>query len=346
MSTVLFVGGGSIGHIAPAIAVLEALRERDRSSQAHFVCSERKEDQKFLKNTDVPFTTLKAPKIGPSLLWTFPSAMRQAKALLDEIKPRVIFSKGGYVSVPICLAAHQRRIPIVLHESDAVMGRANRLVSRWAKHICLGLPLSTDSLSTFHSTGNPIRAEIAHGNRAEGLKLTGLDGKRPILLVTGGSQGAQTINQIIAELLPEILKLCDVVHLTGKGKELNIKQNGYWSRPFVTDELPHLYALADIAVSRAGAGSIAELAANSIPTILVPLRGVGHDHQQLNAELIEKEHGCVLIQQKLLSQKLVPKIEQLISNKEGLRSLGKQLNKFHKKDAAANIAKILQEELA
>jgi len=349
MPTVLFVGGGSIGHIAPALAVWHALREQNHNVQAHFVCTARKEDQQFLRNTDIPFTAFETPRVGLSLLWTFHRAMTQAKELLDQIKPDVIFSKGSNVSIPVCLAAHRRGIPIILHESDAVMGRANRIVARWAKHICTGFPIAATmnyEPSTINHTGNPIRPGASQGNRAEGRRLTGLSSERPVLLVMGGSQGSLAINQIVATLLPTLLKSCDVIHLTGKGKELKIKADGYWSHSFVTEELPHIYALADIAVSRAGANSIAELAANAIPTILVPLRGVGHDHQQHNAVFVEREQGCVLLQQKTLRNTLIPTVEQLIDDGEMRESLGRQLHRLHKTNAAECIAKILQQELA
>lgn len=352
MHTLLFVGGGSIGHIAPALAVWEELRDRSSNLQAHFVCSMRAEDQKFLRNAHVPFTAIKAPRIGLSLPLDFVHAMLQAKALLNNVKPAVIFSKGGSVSVPVCLAAHWMGIPIVLHESDAVMGYANRIVARWARHICLGFPPNHQhhtlhsSLLTFHFTGNPIRPEVTRGTRTEGLRITGLTGERPTLLIMGGTQGAKIINETIEKLLPKLLQHCDIVHLTGTGKELHVKQDGYWAHPFVTSELPHLYAIADIAISRAGAESIAELAANAIPTILVPLRGVGHDHQQYNAEVVAKKGGCIILQQRTLSSTILPTIERLFCTPNEQKTLGRQLHALHAADAAKRIANILLEMLA
>jgi UDP-N-acetylglucosamine--N-acetylmuramyl-(pentapeptide) pyrophosphoryl-undecaprenol N-acetylglucosamine transferase len=335
MSTVLFAGGGSIGHIAPSVAVADSLKAIKPDTKIHFVCSSHGEDTQFLKDEGFDYTPINAPRLSLSFPWRFFSAYKKASALLKELSPQVVFSKGGYVSVPVCLAAHRKKIPIVLHESDAVSGRANRLVSRWAKEVCSGFPIQ----NALH-TGNPIRKEVINGNQEEGLRITGFSGNKPILIVMGGSQGAQALNKMITNNLEKLLESLDIIHLTGDNKLTTQNQEGYWAKEFAHEELPHLYAISSLALSRAGAGSIAELSANSIPTILVPLEGVANDHQLKNAKIISESNGFILLRQKDLNSNLINSIQDLVAS-----------NQKHKpsnppKDAARQIAEILSKYLA
>ena len=342
MSTILFVGGGSVGHIAPAIAVWNELKKIEPTAKAHFVCSERPDDAAFLSAFGLPFTIFRAPRLSISFPFKFHQAKREANRILSTLNPDVIFSKGGYVSVPICLAAKKKGIPIILHESDTIGGRANKIVGAWAEKICTGFPIEMEK--AVH-TGNPVRSEITNGSKDAGLDITGFTGEKPILMVIGGSQGAQAINEAVKKLLPKLLGLCDIIHITGRGKNVATDTKGYWSRPFVNEELPHLYACASLALSRSGAGSIGELAANGIPAILVPLRGVGHDHQQKNAEHVESVGACLLIQQDKLESKLFEIVQNLVEDKAELQELSSSIKKLHNPDSAKKIANIILEDM-
>ncbi len=317
---VLFVGGGSIGHIAPAIAVWEELRELRPDIRAHFVCSSKRADQQFLQKANVHFDVVDAPKLGVMWPLRFLQSYEQSLGIIKTFKPNIIFSKGGFVSVPVCLAAWRHGIPIVLHESDAVMGRANRLIGKLAEHVCLGFAATKNQNLKTHQpvTGNPVRRSVTQGSREEGLQKTGFSGRRPILLVMGGSQGAKALNDVIMERLDQILERVDVIHITGRGKKEERRgkmevQQGYFSIEFAHEELPHFYATSAVALSRAGAGSIAELEACHVPAILVPLRGVGHDHQHLNAISACKQSDLFIhVEQSELSEKLIPTIRSLL----------------------------------
>jgi UDP-N-acetylglucosamine--N-acetylmuramyl-(pentapeptide) pyrophosphoryl-undecaprenol N-acetylglucosamine transferase len=262
------------------------------------------------------------------------------------MKPHVIFSKGGAVSVPMCLAAKQLRIPIVLHESDAVSGWANWLVGRWAERICLGFKGSIQSPKAVF-TGTPVRRAITAGSRQRGLAITGLSHLRPVLLILGGSQGALALNRAVVSNLTSLLNLCDVIHLTGKGKAL-VAQNppGYWQCPFVMEEYPHLLAAADVALSRAGATTIVELAATGLPTILVPLEGVAHDHQRRNAEVAIRSGGCILLEQRRLTSALVPTIRHLLGSPETRHTMSSAIHALHQPEAARQIAGVIAGYLA
>jgi UDP-N-acetylglucosamine--N-acetylmuramyl-(pentapeptide) pyrophosphoryl-undecaprenol N-acetylglucosamine transferase len=346
MALVFFVGGGSVGHIAPSVAVWETLQETAPGSEALFICADRDDDCAFLSAHGLPCSPLRAPRLSLGFPFRFGRAVAEAGRLLDTRRPAAIFSKGGYVSLPVCFAARRRRVPIVLHESDAVEGWANRLIGFWADRVCLGFPDEGGRRSKAVVTGNPVRFGIDKGSRERGLSLTGFSGKRPVLLVIGGSQGAQAINQVVAASLGELTAACDVIHLTGREKGNPTQREGYWQAPFVTEELPHLYAAADMALSRAGAGAIGELAANGMATIFCPLRGVAHDHQQRNADAVLAAGGCIVIQQEDLARRLSATISTLAASSEQREILARNLRPFHHPDAARRIAGIIAETLA
>ncbi len=335
----LCVGGGSVGHIAPAVAVWDALHEIAPKSEVHFVCSPRPDDAKFLQAKKLPHSILNAPRLSPLLLLKMMQSVKEAKHILKKQKPDIIFSKGGYVSIPVCFAARQMKIPIVLHESDSVSGYANRIVANWAACICSGFP------GKHIFTGNPVRKAVTEGSKKEGLRISGLTGDKPILLVMGGSQGAEAINTAITEALDDLLLRCNIIHITGRAKRTKESTTGYFALEFAHDELQHFYACADIALSRAGAGSIAELAANSVPTILVPLRGVGHDHQYKNALVAAKNGGCIRVEQERLSTELIPVIHNLLTDNQKQKEMKEEIQSLSHPDAALQIAKILVQTL-
>ncbi len=325
MIKVLMVGGGSAGHIAPMIAVAEALEELEPGTRVSFVCSDKPADAAFLAMEKRSCTTLPS-----SLLQGFTKALR----ILKKEKPDVVFSKGSAVSVPLCTAAWMKRVPIVLHESDVVMGRANKLIS----HIATVVVLGTD-------IGNPIRARIPKGKKEEGLRIAGLDGRKPVLLVMGGSQGALAINQAVAAQLDALLKVCDVIHLTGKGKSVATNRPGYYATDFGSDVLPHLYAATDLAVSRAGAGSIAELGVCGVPAILVPIKGLAGDHQVGNAERAAEGGGCVVLPQERLEE-LSMMVTRLLSDPVTAQTMGERARYAAKPEAARLIAKTVFSSVA
>ncbi len=343
--TVLFVGGGSIGHIAPSVAVMQQLQRLKPDVQCHFVCLPSSAETSYLQKNGCTFSTISAPRLSLSFPWKFYKALKQASALLDEVQPSVVFSKGGYVSAPVCLAARRKKIPIVLHESDAVSGYANRMVGRWAQKICTGFPLQKEDALHVH-TGNPIREKVTQGNRDEGLQITGFSAGRPMLLVMGGSQGSQALNKAVSDQIMELLDMCNVIHLTGHNKDgAGVQDSRYFRREFVHGELPHLYAISDVAVSRAGANALSELAANNIQTIVVPLRGVGHDHQQKNAEAAA-QNGCVLLDQNDLKTSLLQTVKECLHSKNS-GSLASQAPKTGSpEEPSIQIAKILSDTVS
>lgn len=355
---ILYVSGGSAGHLAPLVAVERAIKQLDKEAAHLFLCSDRPEDSSYLRHEHVTFRAIPRPRRSLSMPLTFVRNYFASKKAIREFKPDVVFSKGGAVSVPACLAAKHLKIPIVIHESDAVMGRANALIAKWATKVCLGFPIQTRKPAGRQAgsqtrkrvnitvTGNPVRPEIIDGKRTEGLRITGLSGKRPIMMILGGSQGAEALNAAVRTNIDALLKICDIIHLTGKGKSGATKRAGYWSAEFAYGELPHLYAIATVALSRAGAGSISELAANGIPTILVPIRGLAHDHQMRNATTAQENGKCILLLQEYLPQQLVQTVAKLLSDTEQRTKISKTIRSLHHADASRLIAKIIAECVA
>jgi len=353
---VLFAGGGTLGHITPAIAVARELQKRHPDAVMHFVCSPRGE-AKFLKKESLPYTVIDAPRLSWNFPWRFFLAHRKALQLLRSMKPKVIFSKGGYVAIPVCFAAKKLGIPIILHESDALMGRANRIIARMATRVCLGFPTNYPSVparagqlptTNYQLTGNPLRAEITRGSREEGLRITGFSGTRPILLIVGGSQGAQSINEWALRNLEGLMKMCDVIHLTGPGKDIHqqtTQPKNYWVTDFAHTELPHLYACASVAISRGGAGSIAELLGNVIPTILIPLTGVAHDHQMHNAVSVQKRGLGLLVTQDDMDRSLLNVVSQLLSDSAAREDIRAKIRVERQGDSTGQIAKLISDIL-
>lgn len=354
---ILFCGGGSIGHLAPSVAMWEAIREKHPESKALFVCSMRREDRVFLRANKVRFVPILAPKTG-TLLRTllfplfFPIACLEAFLIILFARPHVILAKGGYVSVPISLVGWILRRPIVLHESDRVMGKANQVLLKYARHLCIGTPqkeLANKDVMTrldisITATGNPIRKKLFSGSKDGGRRVTKYSGKRPVLLIIGGSQGAQIINEAVWKNLDQLLNLCDVLHITGRGKmNRNIKHAHYWQREVMHEELENIYAFADVVVSRAGAGAIAELSALGKATILVPIPGLAHNHQEENARFLRAADAVVALDQKSLKDTLVPNVENLLQDEGRRNALGERFRRFSDPDAADRIANILIE---
>jgi UDP-N-acetylglucosamine--N-acetylmuramyl-(pentapeptide) pyrophosphoryl-undecaprenol N-acetylglucosamine transferase len=355
MLRVLFCGGGSVGHLAPSVAVWEEIQKKEPNAKELFVCSYKKEDRAFLAGKNIEKISIAAPKLTGEIELIlfpilFPLACLHALLILIWFRPNVIFAKGGYVSVPIALVGWILRRPIVLHESDSIMGRANRFLLRFSKRLCIGAPqkeitdeeIMTSTKIEVTATGNPIRKELLTGSDDGGRRVTGFSGKKPIILIWGGSQGAQTLNEAVWGSLEQLLDLGDVIHLTGRGKqEKRITHARYFQRDVLYKELPNVLAFADVIVSRAGAGSIAELSALGKATILVPLPVKVQKHQQENAHFLEIANAVVVLDQDSLQETLTPAIREILRSDTNRGELGSRLHTFAVPDAAERIANIL-----
>ena len=240
-----------------------------------------------------------------------------------RFNPDVIFCKGGYVSLPVAIGGYLARKPIIIHESDFIPGLANKISARFANVVCVSFK---DSAAFFKKkrvvmSGNPVREDLATGSRQKALELTGLSGSKPVILVIGGSQGANLINELIWSNLHELLTNFEIIHLCGAGKmNTSIDKAGYYSMEYASEELKDLLALSNIVISRAGANSLAELAFLKKPAVLIPLVKGSRGDQIANAIEYSKDYPAVILdERKLESEKpdLSALCKELLNKKEG-----------------------------
>lgn len=336
---IVLTGGGTAGHVTPNIALLPALREA--GYEIAYVGSEKGIERELMRDCGVRYVGIPTGKLRRYFdLKNFTDPFRvllgyrKARAFLKAWKPDVVFSKGGFVSVPVVRAAGSLKIPCAIHESDMTPGLANRLCFGAAAKVCCNFPETLDRVPKGKGvlTGTPIRTELLAGSREEGLRFCGFlqEGEaaagRPILLVMGGSQGAASVNEAVRAHLDELLEDFLVVHLCGAGKYDATKDGtaGYRQFEYVKDELKHLLAAADVVVSRAGANSIFEILALKKPNLLIPLSAGSRGDQILNARSFEAQgFSKVLVESEeegILDRNLVSTVRELYAEREKYRT--------------------------
>lgn len=321
--TIVIVGGGSAGHVLPALPVADELIKRQW--RVHFVGTHSGLEEKLLGDRDINFHSVSAGKLRRYFSWqNFSDVLRifmgvvQAAVLLRRIRPQVIFSKGGFVSFPVVFSGWLLRIPIVAHESDLTPGLANRLVMPFVSTLCSSF--ADTRFSGFKgrvvNTGTPVREDLLKGDVAAGRSFLGAEDARPILLVTGGSLGADALNTIVRNSLPVLCANYFVVHICGPGKTENIVQSGYLELEYVDSGWGDILAAADIVVSRAGANALFELWALKKLTLLVPLSGAASRGDQLANAAYAKAQGLseVVAEEDLGTKQLLAALERLSEN--------------------------------
>ena len=322
--TIVFTGGGTAGHVTPNLALIEKL---DRTEwDVHYIGTSGMEKDLLAAVPDVTYHEIDSGKLRRYLslkTLTMPIHVQrgyhQAKRILRALHPAVVFSKGGYVSVPV-VAAAKGICPVLTHESDYTPGLANRIDAHFASKVLVTfadtVPLVKGGKGVH--TGTPIRPELYRGSRNKALAFTGLSGKKPVLLVTGGSLGAVAVNVAVREALPKLLETFDVVHLCGKGKvDDSIKLSGYLQYDYIRDEMADLFALADAVVSRAGANAVFELLALHKPMLLLPLSSAStRGDQELNAAYFEKRgYARVLRAEEVSAASVLREVAALYENR-------------------------------
>ena len=326
MKRIVLTGGGTAGHVTPNIALLPSLREH--GYEISYIGSHDGIEKDLAKSNDLPYYGISCGKLRRYLdLKNLRDPFRiikgffEARKLLKKIKPDVIFSKGGFVSVPVVLAAKTRHIPVISHESDMTPGLANKISMPFAWKICCNFPETLKNLPPEKAvlSGSPIREELFTGDKEEGRKICGFNTDKPVLLVTGGSLGSAVLNEALRKILDPLLKEFQVVHLCGKGN-LDASLNnieGYKQIEYANTEMKDLFALSDLVISRAGANAICEILALNKPNILIPLsKNASRGDQILNARSFEKQGFSVVIEEEeLTDEKLLNEIRTLYNDK-------------------------------
>lgn len=311
MKKIVLTGGGTAGHVTPNIALLPGLKEAGFDIQ--YIGSYEGMEKKLIEKEKIPYTGISTGKFRRYFSLknlTDPARVikgyTQARKFIKTYKPDVVFSKGGFVSVPVVLAAKHCKVPVIIHESDMTPGLANRLSIPSASKVCCNFPETIKHLPEDKAvlSGSPIRKELLTGNKQAALRFTGLTSEQPILLMMGGSTGSQAVNAVLRKALPELLKKFQVIHLCGKGNlDESLKGlTGYRQYEYISEELKDLLAAADIVLSRAGANAICELLALKKPNILVPLSAaVSRGDQILNANSFKKQGFSYVVKEEDLT---------------------------------------------
>lgn len=322
-------GGGTAGHVTPNLALIPELQKE--GFEVKYIGSKDGIEKEIINNNRIPYFEISSGKIRRYFdMKNFSDPFKvirgvfEARKVLNSEKPDVIFSKGGFVSVPVVIAASLKGIPVVAHESDMTPGLANKLAAPFCNKLCVTFRESLKYIKNNKGvlTGSPIREEILGGSKLIGRKICGFDGSKEILFIMGGSLGSKVINDVIRKNLEKLTERFDIIHICGKGNisESLKKIKGYKQFEYVNHKLPDLMAVADYIVSRAGANSIFEFLALNKPTLLIPLsKKASRGDQILNANSFRKEgYSLVMEEEEITSEKFIEKIEELTNSKNEL----------------------------
>jgi UDP-N-acetylglucosamine--N-acetylmuramyl-(pentapeptide) pyrophosphoryl-undecaprenol N-acetylglucosamine transferase len=344
---IIMTGGGSAGHVTPNLALVPKLKELGYEIQ--YIGTRDGIERKIIKGENLKYHVISSGKLRRYFdVKNFTDPFRVVKGVFDAIKiihkekPNIVFSKGGFVSVPVVLGAKFNKVPVIIHESDITPGLANKISVPYCTKVCVTFP---EALAHFNKnkvvlTGSPIRAELFQGNRREGLKILGFSGEKPVLLIIGGSLGAKVLNENIRNEIESFTEKYEVVHICGKGNlDTNlINWEGYKQFEYVDKDLTHILAASDLVISRAGSNAIFEFLALRKPNLLVPLSSKSSRGDQiLNAKSFEKSgYSMVLPQEQLKQGVLLSKVNELYNNSD------KYINKMNSSGASGAVDDIIK----
>lgn len=331
MKKIVLTGGGTAGHVTPNIALIPELKRQ--GYDIHYIGSYDGIESKLIADMGIPYYGISSGKLrryidlkNISDPFKVIRGLGQARRLMRKIKPDVVFSKGGFVSVPVVVAAKSKKIPCVIHESDMTPGLANKICIPCATRVCTNFPETLKHLPPEKAvlTGSPIRQELFHGDKARGLSFCGFDNSKPVILIIGGSLGAVAVNTAVRNVLPKLLEEFQVIHLCGKDKLDSSLEGtkGYVQFEYIKEELSDLMAASDIMISRAGANAICEILALRKPNILIPLSAqASRGDQILNAASFEKAGYSIVIQEEdVTDEGLLAAVHQAYSQGQEYRT--------------------------
>ncbi len=363
---IVIAGGGTGGHVLPAVAVIEELNRRGQEAALHWIGSETGLEREEAASRGIDYSIIQTGKFRRyKSLSTIPDSFRvpagtiQARMILRRIRPDVVFSTGGFVSVPTVVAAW-RISPAITHEQTATLGLANQINCRFSRLMALSFadtvercPVTGDRLTV---TGNPVRPSLLTGDRLRAFHRFDLDPDLPLLFVTGGARGSSPLNVRIEAVLSQLLDVTQVIHQTGPESfshdfaRLSTlrealspeRQQRYRVTEYVRDEMTDIYAAASLILSRSGAGMVSELAALGKPSILIPLPGSGGNEQQRNAAVLGRIGGAVVIDQsEATPERLLAEVRRLIETPGELETMSSNARQAAVPEAAARLTDLI-----
>lgn len=351
MKRIILTGGGTAGHVTPNIALIPSLKKE--GFEIIYIGSYDGIEKKLIENMGIPYYGISTGKLRRYFdVKNFTDPFRvvkgytEASSLIKKLEPNIVFSKGGFVSVPVIIAAKRRNVPCIIHESDITPGLANKISIPFTDKVCVNFPETLNHIPKDKAvlTGTPIREELFAGNKIKGLDFCGFTLNKPVILVMGGSSGAQTINEYVRNSLNTLLENFQVIHLCGKGKMDSQYDNieGYVQFEYIDKELSNLFAASDIVVSRAGANAICEFLALRKPNILIPLSlGASRGDQILNAHSFEKQGFSYLLEEDdLNSSSLLKAVDYVYKNKNKYID---SMSKSKQTDATSTIVNLIKD---
>lgn len=329
LKTIVLTGGGTAGHVTPNLALIPELKKAGYN--VIYIGTEKGMERALVEKTGVEYHYVSTGKLRRYMskdnftdMFKVVKGIAEAKKLIKRLKPDIVFSKGGFVAVPVVLGAKFNGVPVIAHESDMTPGLANKIAMPFAKKVCTTFPETVKYIGKkgIH-TGTPIRKELFEGSAEKGRKLCGFDNQKPVIMMMGGSLGSQKINKVLRYILPEITKDFQLVHICGKGNvDQSINITGYKQFEYLSEELPHVMACADMVISRAGSNSISEFLALKKPALLIPLSAkASRGDQILNAQSFEKQgYSLVLKEEDMTPESLLKSVKDLYLSKDSLIS--------------------------
>lgn len=343
MKTIVLTGGGTAGHVTPHFAILNELKKH--FDNIYYIGSETGIEKELVTQKNIEYYSINPVKLvraftlkNALLPFKLIKSVKNAKKILKKLKPNVVFSKGGYVALPVAIASKQLGIPVIIHESDLTLGLSNKIASRFAVNVLTTFEKTAKSVKNGVYVGAPVREELFNLNKAECYKNFNFDKSVPVLLVIGGSSGAKSLNELFYKSLNQIIKSFNVIHVVGKGNKTSLSHQRY--RQIEYADMSYVYPIVDACVSRAGSNTAFELLALKIPTLFIPLpKNNSRGDQIENAEYFESLNvASVLYEENANEQIFTKKVLDLLNNAEFYK---KNIKKQNIVIANKNISKIL-----
>ena len=359
---ICFTGGGTAGHVFPGISVLEKIEEKSKKGDFEtdylWIGSSSGMEKRLLADSGIKYYGIQTGKLRRYFslqnftdLFKIAAGLFQSFFILLKEKPDIVFSKGGYVSVPPVISGWMLRIPVITHESDYSPGLATRINSRFSEKILISIDdtekyFKPEYKKKLSVTGNPVRKKFFTGNAEKGKEYFGISNNLPVILVLGGSQGASEINNLIRSILDKLTENFNVIHQCGErdyNPDFGKDNKNYYQVPFVRDEFPDILASADLVVSRGGAGTIWELSAAGKAAVIIPLRGSGtRGDQVLNCSFLKAIDAASVLDNKVISEDMLyNQIKSIFENRETIVKYTENIKAITKKDPAEKISDII-----